>query len=48
MEIAEGMEDACKMYDISPIKFDYIDKKSGHPTIKGMQDIKIKVLKVLE
>jgi len=29
------------------ISFDIIDKKYGHPTIKGMQDIKNAILNVL-
>ena len=46
-EIAEGLRQACAMYDVTSISFDKIDKKCGHPTIKGMQDIKNTVLKVL-
>ena len=46
-EIAEGMRNACQMYGVTAISFDSIDKRCGHPTIKGMQDIKNTVLKVL-
>jgi len=47
-EISEGMRNACHMYGITEILFDTIDKKCGHPTIKGMQDIKNTVLSVLQ
>lgn len=43
-EIINGLKDACKHYGIQPIKFDRIDKRSGHPTVKGMQDIKNQIL----
>lgn len=46
-EISDGMRKACQMYGITAISFDTIDKKCGHPTIKGMQDIKNTVLRVL-
>ena len=45
-EISDGMRNACQMYGITEILFDSIDKRCGHPTIKGMQDIKNTVLKV--
>ena len=46
-EISDGMRKACQMYGVRAISFDIIDKKCGHPTIKGMQDIKNTVLSVL-
>jgi len=46
-EISAVMRKACQIYGITEISFDTIDKNSGHPTIKGMQDIKNTVLKVL-
>lgn len=46
-EIASCMENACAKYGITPIKFEKIDKNSGHPTIQGMKDIKNGVLSVL-
>jgi len=46
-EISMGMQKACQVYGITDISFDSIDKKCGHPTIKGMQDIKNKVLNVI-
>ena len=46
-EISAEMRKACQIYGITEISFDTIDKKCGHPTIKGMQDIKNTVLNVL-
>ena len=46
-EISNGMRQACQMYGVTAISFDNIDKKCGHPTIKGMQDIKNTVLDVM-
>ena len=46
-EISKGFEKACEEYGITKIVFEGIDKQSRHPTIKGMQDIKNAVLKVL-
>ena len=46
-EISAGMRKACQIYGITEILFDIIDKNCGHPTIKGMQDIKNTVLNVL-
>lgn len=40
------MRRACQIYGLTAIIFDNIDKKCGHPTIKGMQDIKNTVLNV--
>ena len=47
-EITRCFEQVCEKYDITKIAFDYIDKKDGHPTIKGMQDIKHQVLHALQ
>lgn len=41
------MNQACEKYHITPITFNRIDKRNGHPTIEGMKDIKDAVLKVL-
>lgn len=46
-EITACMQDACQKYGITPVTFDSIDKKSGHPTIEGMKNIKDSVLKVV-
>ena len=46
-EITACMEKACKMYGITPVTFEKIDKKNGHPTVQGMVDIKDRVLQVM-
>ncbi len=46
-DITEGFEKVCKKYDITAVSFDSIDKAGGHPTVKGMKDIKTGVLKNL-
>ena len=46
-EITDGMKNACQVHGVTPIMFDSIDKNCGHPTIKSMQDIKNRVLDVL-
>ena len=47
-EISAGMKAVCEKYGINTITFEEIDKNYGHPTIKGMQDIKNTVLGVLK
>jgi len=44
-EITECFHRACAVCGITTVTFDSIDKRSGHPTIKGMQDIKNAVLR---
>lgn len=39
-KIRKGMLEACDHYKIQPICFRRINKTNGHPTIKGMKDIK--------
>ncbi len=46
-ELAGQMCKACEKYDVTQIVFDHIEKGSGHPTVKGMQEITDQVLKVL-
>jgi len=46
-EISAGMKTACRKYGIREIIFNNIDKRDGHPTIKGMKEIKEEVIKVL-
>ena len=46
-DITRGMKKACEHYGIKYITFDSIDKVNGHPTVKGMTDIKEQVLKNL-
>lgn len=47
-EIANGMKIACNYYGIRAIQLANIDKKNGHPTVKGMDEIKKQVLNYLE
>lgn len=46
-EIADCFEKVCNEYNITRITFNNINKTSGHPTVKGMQDIKNSVIKAL-
>ncbi len=46
-EIASCMKNACEKYHITPITFNSIDKKCGHPTVQGMKNIKDGVLDVI-
>lgn len=46
-EIAAALQEVSGKNGITPIVFEYIDKQNGHPTIKGMQDIKNGVLAAL-
>ncbi|MBO5060284.1 MAG: hypothetical protein J6C82_05155 [Clostridia bacterium] len=43
-EIAESFKLACKRYSIDFVQLNEIDKKCGHPTIKGMKQIKDQIL----
>ena len=43
-EITNGFVAASEHYDCEYVKFDRIDKISGHPTIKGMNDIKEQIM----
>ena len=43
-EITDCLKTACKKYNITPVTFDKIDKINGHPTEKGMTDIKNAVM----
>ena len=46
-EIISAMNLACKEYGVTPINFDRIDKKYGHPTVQGMIDIKNGVMSII-
>lgn len=46
-EIESCLKETSERYGITPITFETIDKYCGHPTIKGMKDIKNTVLSVL-
>lgn len=43
-EIENGILEICKHYDISYTKLSNIDKYEGHPTYKGMEQIKDQIL----
>ena len=47
-EIQNCINLASKQFGITPVTFKSIDKDKGHPTIKGMCDIKNAVLKAME
>lgn len=46
-EITDCLKTACEKYQITPVTFDKIDKINGHPTEKGMTDIKNAVMRSL-
>ena len=46
-EITNGMIEASEHYGVDCIKLKDIDKTSGHPTIKGMEQIKNQILEGL-
>jgi len=46
-EIIEGLKTASEKTGVKAISFEYIDKIGGHPTYKGMTDIKEQILKAL-
>lgn len=43
-EIEEGFKAACAHYGIKPVALHNIDKRCGHPTIKGMEQIKNQII----
>lgn len=47
-ELTEALLNASERNGITPIRFKEIDKNCGHPTIKGMKDIKSAVLEVMD
>jgi len=47
-EIAECLHREALRHGITPVSFEHIDKVCGHPTLKGMQDIKNGVLRALK
>ena len=42
------MDEVCAHYDVPVIKLVDIDKKSSHPSIKGMRSLADQVLKVIK
>ena len=47
-EITNGMIEACAHYGVDCIKLKDINKTSGHPTIKGMEQIKNQIIEDLK
>ncbi len=47
-EINESVNKICKVYQVPVIALHDIDKKNGHPTIKGMKSFAQQVLNVLK
>lgn len=45
--ISDGMKKACKHNRITAITFEHIDLRCGHPTVKGMKDIKEQVVRAV-
>ena len=43
-EIEDGFKAACAQYGIKPVALHNIDKRGGHPTIKGMKEIKNQII----
>lgn len=43
-KIEEGFKAACTHYGIKPVALHNIDKRGGHPTIKGMKEIKNQII----
>lgn len=46
--IQENFKGVCEKYSINVIQLDEIDKKCGHPTIKGMKQIKEQIIKYIK
>jgi len=46
-EVTQSMEDICRHYNITNIRLHSIDKQSGHPSIRGMKEIREQVWKVV-
>ncbi len=47
-EINESVTEICKHYNVPLIRLHDIDKKSGHPSVKGMKSFASQVLKALK
>lgn len=47
-EINESVLEVCKHYDVPVIELEDIDKKSSHPSVKGMKAIAQQVLKFIK
>ena len=47
-DIRENFKTACKRYDVNVIQLDEFDKKCGHPTVKGMKQIKEQIMEYIK
>ncbi len=47
-EIIKAINDAAKNFGFTPVNFESIDKTNGHPTIKGMTEIKEQIIKIMK
>ncbi|MBE6727352.1 MAG: hypothetical protein E7562_01750 [Ruminococcaceae bacterium] len=47
VDIAKGLKNACDFYEVKYICLEDIDKISGHPSVKGMTQIKNQILSSL-
>lgn len=43
-KIAEGFKTACEYFGIKYVALQNIDKRGGHPTVKGMKEIKNQII----
>ena len=47
-EIKSCFKTVCQKHNVTYIELENIDKKSGHPTIKGMQQIKDQIYSAID
>ena len=47
-DINKSVDEVCRHYDVPVIKLKNIDKKNGHPSVKGMKSFAEQVLSVLK
>ena len=47
-EIVESVKTICQRYNVPVIELQAIDKKSGHPSVKGMQQIAEQVAQAIQ
>lgn len=46
-EVADGFEQICRHYGLTYVKFEVLDKLSGHPSRRGMEQIKSALVNLL-
>ena len=47
-DVTESMAQICQHYGVKMIQLENIDKKNGHPTVKGMTEIANQIIKVIK